>query len=205
MHAVFEDGHPNVALSDWETFRREFSPLLIKEVLNRKDVRTPDWEVPLARGYAIASSLLLQRAANQCGMHFLLEWRQGKMYFVRETGPHELFVTQYYNQDLWAISRRLPVLSMQERDETLVFVFGSTPMLTRDYQSAMNLADLCSDSPPPGLRWNKTCPDYRFDGVKFACKRRASEARAERNARSERRRTRRLEFDQDNFIQPQQT
>jgi hypothetical protein len=190
MHIMFEDGHPDVALSDWETFRKEFSPFLIEQVLDRKDVRAPDWQLPLARGYAIASRLLLQRAANQSGTDISRGWRQGKMYFVRETGPNKLIVVQFYNQDLWAITRRLPELTMQEAEETLVVVFGSTPMLTRNYQSAMNLADLCSDNPPPGLRWNKTCPDHRFDGVKFACKRRAKEARAQRDARSERRRAR---------------
>jgi hypothetical protein len=194
---MFEDGHTDVPLSDWEIFRKEFPPLLIEEVLDRKDVRTPDWEVPLARGYAIAGRHLLQSAADQSGTTASRGWQQGKMYFAREAGPNKLFVVQYYNRDLWAISRRLPEQATFEATETLVFAFGSTPMLTRCYQSAMNLADLCCDSPPPGLHWIKTCPDHRFDGVKFARKRRATEARALRDARSERRRARRHALDHD--------
>jgi hypothetical protein len=144
-----DEEHPDVSLSDWEAFRKGFSPCLIEEVLNRKDVRTPDWEVPLARGYAIASRILLRQAGRQSRTQYSRGWRQGKMYFVRENGPHQLYVTQYYNQDLWAISRRLPFLSMQEGNEMLVFLFGSTPMLTRTCQSAIDLADLSADRPPP--------------------------------------------------------
>jgi len=41
-------------------------------------------------------------------------------------------------------------------DEVLVFNFGSTPIFTRSYQSAMRLAMYCNgNNPPHGLRWIK--------------------------------------------------
>lgn len=102
--------HPDVSLPDWETFREEFPPYLIEQVLNRKDVSIPEWHVPLARGCAIASNLLLQRAGNQPGAHLLRGWREGNGYFVREIDLTKLFITQCHNQDFWTISRSLPEL-----------------------------------------------------------------------------------------------
>ena len=31
-------GHPHIPLSDWQTFRKEFSPYLIKEVIDRSEI-----------------------------------------------------------------------------------------------------------------------------------------------------------------------
>jgi hypothetical protein len=48
-----EPGHPNVAPSDWEAFRKGFSPFSFAEVIDRSELDLPDWFVPLARGVAI--------------------------------------------------------------------------------------------------------------------------------------------------------
>ena len=56
---IYDIGHPHVTSLDWQTFRKEFSPLLIGEVIDRSEIKLPDWFVPLARGVAIASDALL--------------------------------------------------------------------------------------------------------------------------------------------------
>lgn len=64
----------------------------------------------------------------------------------------------------------------------------------------MNLADFCSGRMPPGLHWNKTSLNDWYGAVRFANKRWANEARAQRNARSGLRRG--LALDQNALIQP---
>jgi hypothetical protein len=59
---ILEVGHPNVPLADWQAFRKECWPSTIKEVIDRSEIKLPDWFVPLARGIAIASDHLLHRA-----------------------------------------------------------------------------------------------------------------------------------------------
>ena len=51
-----DDKHLDVTLSDWEAFRREFSPFRIEEVVDRNEIELPDWFLPLARGAAIPTS-----------------------------------------------------------------------------------------------------------------------------------------------------
>jgi hypothetical protein len=62
-----DEQHPDVSLSDWEAFRKEFSPYLIEEVLDRSQLKLPDRFVPLARGVAIPSPYLLGRAGYRPG------------------------------------------------------------------------------------------------------------------------------------------
>ena len=72
----------------------------------------------------------------------------------------------------WVIERRVA-----DVDEVLVFNFGSTPIFTRGYQSAMRLAMYCNgNNPPHGLRWIKETPDDCPGAIEFARKRRIDEA-----------------------------
>ena len=68
--------HPHIPLSGWQTFRKEFSPYLIKEVIDRSEIKLPDWFVPLARGVAIASDHLLHRAGYRPGSYRPRGWRK---------------------------------------------------------------------------------------------------------------------------------
>jgi hypothetical protein len=61
--------------------------------------------------------------------------------------------------------------------DVLVFLFGSTPIFCRDYQSAMWLAEYCQlNGPPPGLSWVVACPDDKDGAIEFARKCRIDEA-----------------------------
>jgi hypothetical protein len=62
---------------------------------------------------------------------------------------------------------------------TLVHIFGSTPILTRNYQSATYLAEFCFENgPPAGLGWVDECPDDIKGAIELAEKRRIDEALA---------------------------
>jgi hypothetical protein len=58
-----EDGHPDVSLSDWETFRKEFSPYQFAAVLDRTEILIDRWFVPLARGVVIATPYCFAKLA----------------------------------------------------------------------------------------------------------------------------------------------
>ena len=66
---IYAPAHPNVALSDWHSFREGFPPRPISEVIDRSEILLPDWFVPLARGVAIASKDLLHSAAYYPGQN----------------------------------------------------------------------------------------------------------------------------------------
>ena len=75
---------------------------------------------------------------------------------------------------------------MADVNETLVFGFGSTPILTRDYASAIRLATYCNDNDPPhGLRWIKRAPDDCSGAIELARQRRINEALAINSAQRE--------------------
>jgi hypothetical protein len=70
--------------------------------------------------------------------------------------------------------------------EVLVFKFGSTPVLTRSYASAMHLAMHCHvNDPPSDLHWIKTIPANCEAAIEFARKRRIDEAIGANNAQPE--------------------
>jgi hypothetical protein len=58
---------------------------------------------------------------------------------------------------------------------TLVHNFGSTPILTRTYQAATYLAELCYWNDQAGLRWVNECPDDISGAIEFALQRRIVE------------------------------
>jgi hypothetical protein len=67
---------------------------------------------------------------------------------------------------------------------TLIYNFGSTPILTRNYQSATYLAEFCYlNGPPAGLRWVHECPDDIDGAIEFAQQRRVNEAVTARSNR----------------------
>jgi hypothetical protein len=177
-----EEGHPDVALSDWETFRREFSPYLVEEVVDRTEIELPEWYVPLARGAAVPSSFLLQRAGYRAGSHRARGWCKPHYDLLwKDIGPDSLVVRG--GKPLWQIERNgSPGRPHNHPNKALVHVFGSTPILTRNYQSATFLAEFCYlNGPPPGLRWVDECPDDWRGVLAFAQKRRIEEVVAGRS------------------------
>jgi hypothetical protein len=182
---MFRDlGHPYVTRSDWRQFGKEYSRSLIAELIDRSEVEMPDWLVPLARGVAIAGDALLFKAGHRLGMDLPPGWRQiyGDV-FMRYIGPEGfedtqvLKVRQCCDQGLWTIERWREVRPYNNSDDILVHQFGSTPIFTRSYQSAMRLAELChKNGPRPGLRWIAACPSDCEVAIQFARARGIAEA-----------------------------
>ena len=156
-----EDGHPDVSLLDWETFRREFSRHLLEEVLNRSQIKLLDRFVPLARGVGIPSAYLLSRAGYRPGSRRPPGWSKPHCDVLwKDIGRDSLIVRGYCGQPLWQIERKgSPNRPHGQPNMTLVHNFGSTPILTRNYQSATYLAEFCyRNGPPAGLRWVERMP-----------------------------------------------
>ena len=187
---IYDVGHPHVPQSDWQTFRKEFSPYLIKEVIDRSEITLPDWFVPLARGVAIASDHLLQKAGYRPGSYRPRGWRKTAfdVFIKRPMADKDmsfanLTVRQYDNQSWWTIERYREGRKYEEITDVLVFDFGSTPIFCWNYQSAMRLAEYCQlNRPPPGLSWVAACPDDKDGAIEFARKRRIDEAHCATNA-----------------------
>jgi hypothetical protein len=90
---------------------------------------------------------------------------------------------------LWTVERKTANRRIGvDADDVLVYNFGSTPILTRSYQSSMWLAEYChAKGPPAGFRWIKVIPENIDAAIAFAKKRSHDEALACRNAPAENR------------------
>lgn len=160
----YDPDHPDVSLSEWRTFTREYPLHLVAEVIDRSEVTVPDWFVPLARGVAIASDALLRDAGHRPGMCRPHGWLKRGHTFLRMTGHtpkgwEHLRVWECSEPRLWTVERLSESRSYEHSDEVLVLQFGSTPIFIRTYQSAMRLAMHChANGPPAGLRWITACP-----------------------------------------------
>lgn len=187
---IYDVGHPQVTLSDWQTFRKEFSPLLIGEVIDRSEIKLPDWFVPLARGVAIASDTLLRKAGYHHGSYRPHGWRKTKCdVFIKcamadkDMSFANLTVRQYVNQRWWTVERYREGRKYENITDVLVFDFGSTPIFCWNHQAAMRLAEYCQlNGPPHGLSWVTAGPDDKDGAIEFARKRRIDEARCAASA-----------------------
>jgi hypothetical protein len=185
----YDPDHPDVSLREWETFRKEFPRHLIAEVIDRSDAKLPDWLVPFARGVAIASDDLLRDVGYRPGMYRPRGWRKSILYWdvlmwdIFPDRSQYLVVRQCFVRGLWMVERWSEERRCDNADEILVHEFGSTPIFTRSYQSAMRLAMYCHENGPPvGLRWISACPPDYLDA---GSKRRIDEILARRNAHQE--------------------
>jgi hypothetical protein len=171
--------HPHVTLSDWQAFKvaEVARRSVVAEVIDRDGVYClPEWFVPLARGVAIASDALLQRAGR--GRKYPHGWRKIDPHCCRQlTGgegahwPDLLIVRECDKHDWWAIQRRVA-----DVDQVLVLDFGSTPIFTRSSASAKRLAEYCNENTPAGLRWAKEAADDCSGAIAFARQRRDVES-----------------------------
>ena len=182
-------GHPHIPLSDWQAFKTS-SPFLVKEVIDRSEIKLPDWFVPLARGVAIASDHLLHRAGYRPGSYRPRGWRKTAVdVFIKcpvadkDMNFANLAVRQYADQSWWTIERYREGRNYEEITDVLVFDFGSTPIFCWNYQSAMRLAEYCHvNAPSPGSSWVTACPHDKDGAIEFAQKRRMDEAHCATNA-----------------------
>jgi hypothetical protein len=96
----------------------------------------------------------------------------------------ELTVRAVNEQELWGIERFSFGRKYPDYGEVLVFPFGSTPFLTRNYQSAIYLSEVCHrNGPPAGLRWINAVPDDLRGAIEFARQRREREQLVQSNPR----------------------
>jgi hypothetical protein len=185
---MFNHGLHHITLADWHTFRKQFSPYLFEAIIDRIKINMAEWFVPLARGVAIASPYLLGSAGYRPGMYRPRHWRKNSCNVYQHDIGHEniLLVRRTGSLDLWSIELWHSARPYQRSDQVLVFVFGSTPILTRGPQSAMWLAMHCyANGPPSGLRWITACPRNYPAIVELARERRMLEALAQGNAVTE--------------------
>jgi hypothetical protein len=101
----------------------------------------------------------------------------GNRSFFKDLGRDCLIVTRC--KPFWRITMDRGVLSRPHNHPNfaLVHMFGSTPILTRTYQEATYLAELCYEKGSPGLCWVPECPDDMNDAIDFALNRRIAETR----------------------------
>jgi hypothetical protein len=150
MGLPFEVGHKDIPLSDYEAFRAAPPPELIERVIDRRETGLLGSFVPNARGVALASSLLL-RIAKIRGSHSNSLKCAGPD-FVRRDWDGTCLDTERFG-DLWTVEW-LTWVSPQ----VLVHRIGSTPIVTRTSEEALQLAELCASDPPRGLCWIAKMP-----------------------------------------------
>jgi hypothetical protein len=178
---IYEPEHPDITLSDWDTFLTQLSPFRIDRVIDRDESDLPEWYVPLARGVAIASNYLLQQVGWP-GSYPSKDWYRLSPYVFKLPGsPYRLYSRECAG--LWTVERTGPTCREAHSDEVLVHRVGSTPVFTREYQSAILLAEHSHvNAPPYELRWIKACPIDHEGAIALARKRRLDEALARQNA-----------------------
>jgi hypothetical protein len=186
MLAMFSDEqHPDVSLSDWNAFQKWVSPYLIEKFLARSSANLPDWFVPLARGAAIPSKYLLRMAGYGRGYRRPSGWNKE---------PSGALFKEFYREclvvvpgpTLWRIEREGSLRRPHHRvNLTLGHDFGSTPILARNVQAAICLAEffIRPGRLPLGLCWVEGCPDDVSSAIKYAQQRSINEAMAARSPR----------------------
>jgi hypothetical protein len=133
---IFEIGHADIPLSEWEAFRAAPPGDLIEDVIDRSRTELPARFVPNARGGSwIAPARPETRVRTSCG-------RVGtRLGWIQRFG------------DLWTVEWLTWVTP-----QVLVHRTGSTPIVARTSEEALRLAELCTLDPPPGLCWVANMP-----------------------------------------------
>jgi hypothetical protein len=149
-YGIFEIGHADVPLSDWEAFRDAPPRDLIEEVIDRSETELPADFVPKARGVALPSRSLLRRAEIH-GFYSHRSQHAGRD-FVRQDWDGTWLDTQRFG-GLWTVEWLTWVTP-----QILVHRLGSTPIVTHTSREAIRLAELCTLDPPPGLCWVANMP-----------------------------------------------
>lgn len=173
-YRIFERGHADIPLSNWEPFRDAPPRDLIEEVIDRSETQLPEYCVPLARGVAVSSSSLLQKAGHVCGFSRPRRWSPLRancsrgwdgVAFVSEARHGGVLYTRRYGA-VWNVECATQGMLPQ----ILVFRFGSTPIVTRTCDEAMRLGEFCLSAPPDGLCWvsvsGRDCGEHLIEFAK---------------------------------------
>jgi hypothetical protein len=152
LDASHYDGVPNVSLTHWGRFRKEFSPRFTS-VLDRYDAGLPECFLPLARGVAVVGTgSYLDRQLQCINEDPFVETNEGFW-------SHNPLVVRLFDDarpKLWSVERWVNDDSEIEFDEILVHTFGAIPIFANSPRTAKRL---CIHSqlkgPPPGTLWFK--------------------------------------------------
>jgi hypothetical protein len=156
-------GYPVVAQNQWQAFSIQ-PPIHFSRAIGREAADIPFWLLPLCRGVLVAGPYLLKLTAHPDQRH---DWVQVKPdVYQRVVGKTRLRVRRTNEGRLWIISRWSAGVKMRsDRDsETLVHLFGSTPVVTDDLCGALHLAHWFEvNAPIANIRWAKACPGSDHD------------------------------------------
>jgi hypothetical protein len=175
---IFEDGHPDITLSDWESFRQwVVAGPMIEKVVDRSQMQLPPSVVPLARGVAVAGDGLLRMAGYDPEAPRPRGWRaRDKRLFTSSTSLTRGLMVQEYG-GLWSIERFRGRRDMQfVAHKILVHRFGSTPIFAPNLEAAMCLVTHCRSNSTPTLRWTATRPADLDGAIERAKTRQIEEA-----------------------------
>jgi hypothetical protein len=173
-----DDEHPHVSLPDFDAFQKWVFPYLIENMLDRNSADLPDWFVPLARGAATPSRYLLRMAGYGRGYRRPPGWHKEPSGALFKEFYRECLVV-VPGRTLWRIEREGFLQRPHHRvNLTLAHIFGSTPILARNVQAAICLAEFCirPGRLPLGLCWAEGCPDDVSGAIEYAQQRRINEA-----------------------------
>jgi hypothetical protein len=118
----------------WDGFREDVSPFQVAEVIDRSKTKFTDDFVPWAPGIAVASDYLLRAANYDPGSRRPPGWTQHSARLFRKL-LHRNYLTVSRCGEFWLVERQI--------EEVLVYRYGSLPIVTRNYQAAMRLAEYC--------------------------------------------------------------
>ena len=171
---LFGPDHPVVDRVYWLSFSSQLNPSF--SAIGRERIELPYWFCPLSWGAIVASSGLLLTTGYTGSP---LGWTQlsADVYHL-EVGKTRLRVRRTNDGLLWLISRWAPGVAMRsdQRSETLVHGFGSTPLVTVNLLEALHLAFwFQTNDPIAGLRWVKASPKLLVSAISFANRRAQSE------------------------------
>jgi hypothetical protein len=178
---LFEPGHPLISLEDWRKFSSWQSPsLYFKKAIDREVIELPHWFVPLCPGVVIASPYLLRSFARKRSRPSGWVSLAADTY-QRDVGNTRLRVRRTHDGRFWVILRWPPGVNLRsnKRAETIVHLFGSTPVLAASRYQAQQLAELVeAHGPVSSLRWTHVSPQWLIGALTFEIRRARSENRA---------------------------
>jgi hypothetical protein len=177
----YEPGHPLVPENDWFQFSSQL-PLYFRQAIDREAIQLPHWFLPLSRGVLIAGPLLFRHLARKrrrpSGWISL-----SPETYQRDIGQTRLRVCRTHDGRFWLILRWPPRANLRsnKKAETLVHLFGSTPVLAATRHQAQRLAELFEECGPVAtLRWVRVSPGWLIGALEFAIRRARSERREPR-------------------------
>jgi hypothetical protein len=170
--------YPDAPLADWRVFSSQLSPYF-KEAISRESIDLPYWLNPMARGVLIAGPALLRGTAYKRYRGLPPEWKRVyRDIYQRNVGKTRLRVRPTNDRRAWLISRwgRGDAVHVDKHSDTLVFLFGATPVAGATRNEAMHLAYWFElNEPIPSFRWIKAAYGYLPFELTIAIRRAAQE------------------------------